>query len=173
MSEPQANHRQGASCHRGGGKVQPRKKIISDGKINPKAPPVWGKEGKYSTGWKIFQPAPPAQQPQWCWRVAPWDQAPPSPVRPPSLLGGQHRPRALCIARALGVTAPPGQAKAACNQQPRAPACAVALLAAQAAAGRLKSVVSKVGVFTWQAQGTFELAVKDIAEFQFSLCFQV
>lgn len=81
------------------------------------------------------------------------------------LLEGQHRPRALCIAQALGVMAPLGQAKAVRNLQPGAPACAVALLVAQAAAGWLKSVISKVGDLTRQAWGTFEMAIKHVAEF--------
>lgn len=35
----------------------------------------------------------------------------------------------------------------------------------------LKSFISKLVDFTWQARGNFEVAVNHMAEFQFSLCF--
>lgn len=171
MSGPWANHWWGTSCRRDEGKVPliKKKKRVSAGKISPKAPPVWGEEGKYFFLLLLVPAAPPASP--LVLEGSPTTSQVSQDHRLWVLLGGQHHPRALSIAQALGVTAPPGQAKAVCNPQPQTPACTTALLAAQTAAGQLKSVVSKVGDFTRQARGTFEMAVKHMAEFQFSLCF--
>lgn len=141
------------------------KKRLSSGKIRPNTLPFWTEEGKYFT-FALLVPAGPAaplfplvpevdpstsQLPQDHQSLGvPWEWAPfHSPFHHPGSCGdGSSRP---------------GKSLSACLHL-----CSPHSTSSRAA---LKSFISKLVDFTWQAWGSFEVAINHMAEFQFSLCF--